>query len=104
MAVHEERVHRMGRFRVEHPGAVALRQDLGPPRVHQQGRVPGRQQPGRSRYVGVWQGLPGQIEQLGALFITESTEPQPGQRRPDLVDRQAGPARDVGGRRRPETA
>ncbi len=52
LSVDEERRHRVRRLRVEDQGSHGLGHDLGPPGVHEQGRVPGRQEPNRGRRAG----------------------------------------------------
>jgi len=85
----------VGGLDVEDAGPVALRQDAGPARVHEQRRVPHGQEADRCRRVGIGKRRAGKVEQLLALLVAEAAQLQPLERRLDRCQLEAGPVRDV---------
>ena len=69
LAVDEERRRRLRVLRVEDQRAEALGEQAGAAGVHEQRRVPGRQQPHRRGRVRGGSGAPGDVEQLAAVLV-----------------------------------
>src|SRR5438309_2454656 len=94
-AVDEERRHRLRVLRVEDEAAVALREDLGAACVRQQRRVPGGQEPYRSRRPGIGERRAGEVEELPAALVAEASQLGTRDDRPESRRGCPSPAGDV---------
>ena len=74
---------------------MAPRQDPGPPRVHEQRRIPDGQEANRRGRVGIGERRAGEVEQLIALLVAEPAQLYTLERRLDRRQLEAGPVRDV---------
>ena len=79
-------------------------EDPGAPCVHEQGRVPGREEAHRNRSLGGRKRRAREVEQLAALLVAEAAELHPLERLRERADAHPGPVGDVRPRRRPERA
>src|SRR6266511_5798916 len=74
---------------------MALRQDAGPARVHEQRRIPDGQEANRRGSVGIGERRAREVEQLLALLVPEATQLETLERRLDRRRLEAGPVGDV---------